>query len=42
MRAFDAPNALVYKAVPALTRRRRRELFKGYLRAISPLYATPT
>jgi uncharacterized protein (UPF0548 family) len=42
VRAFDAPTALVYKVIPALTRRRRRELFKGYLRAISPLYSTPT
>ncbi|MGC5223197.1 DUF1990 family protein [Micromonospora sp. DT81.3] len=42
VRAFDAPTALAYKMIPALTRRRRRELFKGYLRAISPLYSTPT
>jgi uncharacterized protein (UPF0548 family) len=41
VRAFDAPTALLYKVVPALTRRRRRELFTRYLRAISPLYSTP-
>ena len=41
VRAFDAPAALLYRLLPALTRRRRRELFRGYLRAISPLYATP-
>jgi len=41
VRAFDAPNGLLYRAVPALVKRRRRELFARYLRAISPLYATP-
>lgn len=41
VRAFDAPHALLYRLIPALTRRRRRELFTRYLRAISPLYATP-
>ncbi|MDN3494417.1 DUF1990 family protein [Planococcus sp. APC 4015] len=41
VRAFDAPAALLYRLVPALTRRRRRELFTRYLRAISPLYTTP-
>jgi uncharacterized protein (UPF0548 family) len=41
VRAFDAPSALLYRLLPALVRRRRRELFTGYLRAISPLYATP-
>lgn len=41
VRAFDAPQAILYRIVPALTRRRRRELFNRYLRAISPLYATP-
>lgn len=40
VRAFDAPASLLYR-IPALLRRRRRELFKGYLRAISPLYTTP-
>ncbi|MET0734111.1 MAG: DUF1990 family protein [Microbacterium sp.] len=40
VRAFDAPASLLYR-IPALLRRRRRELFTGYLRAISPLYATP-
>lgn len=42
VRAFDRPVALVYRMLPPLLRRRRRELFQGYLRAISPLYATPT
>ncbi|MEV8369343.1 DUF1990 family protein [Microbacterium sp. NPDC064584] len=41
VRAFDAPAALLYRFLPALTRRRRRELFTRYLRAISPLYTTP-
>jgi uncharacterized protein (UPF0548 family) len=41
VRAFDAPSALMYRMFPALIRRRRRELFTRYLRAISPLYATP-
>ncbi|MFT4229161.1 MAG: DUF1990 family protein [Microbacterium sp.] len=41
VRAFDAPHALLYKAFRGLVRRRRRALFTGYLRAISPLYATP-
>lgn len=40
VRAFDAPTAFVYRVLPALVRRRRRELFTRYLRAISPLYAT--
>ncbi|QKJ19390.1 DUF1990 family protein [Microbacterium hominis] len=41
VRAFDAPAAFLYRLLPALVRRRRRELFTRYLRAISPLYATP-
>ena len=41
VRAFDAPTALLYRTFPGLTRRRRRELFTRYLRAISPLYTTP-
>ena len=41
VRAFDAPRAVLYRMLPALTRRRRRELFTRYLRAISPLYTTP-
>ncbi len=41
VRAFDAPNSLLYRLVPALVKRRRKELFARYLRAISPLYATP-
>lgn len=41
VRAFDAPVAFLYRVIPALVKRRRRELFARYLRAISPLYATP-
>lgn len=41
VRAFDRPVAPVYRLVPPLVKRRRRELFQGYLRAISPLYTTP-
>lgn len=41
VRAFDAPSAFFYKMFRGLIRRRRRELFTRYLRAISPLYATP-
>lgn len=41
VRAFDAPRAVLYRMLPELTRRRRRELFTRYLRAISPLYTTP-
>jgi uncharacterized protein (UPF0548 family) len=41
VRAFDVPRATLYRLIPALTRRRRRELFTRYLRAISPLYTTP-
>jgi uncharacterized protein (UPF0548 family) len=41
VRAFDAPTAFLYRVLPALIRRRRRELFTRYLRAISPLYANP-
>ncbi len=41
VRAFDRPTALLYRLVPPLVKRRRRELFQGYLRAISPLYTTP-
>ncbi|MCR2811771.1 DUF1990 domain-containing protein [Microbacterium sp. zg.Y1090] len=40
VRAFDAPTAALYRLMPPLVRRRRRELFLGYLRAISPLYTT--
>lgn len=40
VRAFDAPVALAYRLAPALTRRRRRQLFRGYLRAISPMFTT--
>ena len=41
VRAFDAPVARAYRLLPFLVRRRRRELFTRYLRAISPLYTTP-
>lgn len=41
VRAFDRPTALAYRMLKSLVRRRRRMLFQGYLRAISPLYATP-
>ncbi|GAA1846959.1 DUF1990 family protein [Microbacterium koreense] len=41
VRAFDAPVALAYRVFPGLVRRRRRELFVRYLRAISPLYTAP-
>ena len=41
VRAFDAPVSVLYRTVPALIKRRRRELFARYLRAISPMYATP-
>jgi uncharacterized protein (UPF0548 family) len=41
VRAFDAPSAFLYRVFPGMVRRRRRELFTRYLRAISPLYATP-
>ena len=41
VRAFDAPRAVLYRMIPGLTKRRRRELFTRYLRAISPLYTTP-
>lgn len=41
VRAFDAPVAFLYRIFPGMVRRRRRELFTRYLRAISPLYATP-
>ncbi|HYP73432.1 MAG TPA: DUF1990 family protein [Microbacterium sp.] len=42
VRAFDRPVALLYRALPPLLKRRRRELFQGYLRAISPMYTTPS
>ncbi|MFT4136456.1 DUF1990 family protein [Microbacterium sp.] len=41
VRAFDTAVALPYRMLPFLVRRRRRELFTRYLRAISPLYTTP-
>lgn len=42
VRAFDRPVAPAYRLLPPLLKRRRRELFQGYLRAISPLFATPS
>ncbi len=42
VRAFDRPVSALYRLLPALLKRRRRELFRGYLRAISPLYTTST
>ncbi|WP_298942737.1 DUF1990 family protein [uncultured Microbacterium sp.] len=41
VRAFDRPVSALYRLLPPLLKRRRRELFQGYLRAISPLYTTP-
>ena len=41
VRAFDTPNSVLYRFVPGLVKRRRKELFARYLRAISPLYSTP-
>jgi uncharacterized protein (UPF0548 family) len=40
VRAFDRPTGLLYRMFRGLVRRRRRELFQRYLRAISPLYAS--
>lgn len=41
VRAFDRPTGLLYRMLWPLTKRRRKQLFARYLRAISPLYATP-
>jgi len=41
VRAFDRPTRLLGRMFPALIRRRRKALFDRYLRAISPLFATP-
>jgi len=40
VRAFDRPVALLYRMLKVLVRRRRRELFQRYLRAISPMYTS--
>jgi uncharacterized protein (UPF0548 family) len=40
VRAFDAPAAWLYRMLPFLIRRRRRELSQRYLRAISPMYTS--
>ncbi len=42
VRAFDAPSAMLYRLFGGLVKRRRRELFTRYLRALSPMYATPS
>jgi len=42
VRAFDRPVSPLYRMLPPLLKRRRRELFQGYLRAISPMYTTPS
>lgn len=42
VRAFDRPVALAYRMLPPLVKRRRTALFQGYLRAISPLFTTPS
>ncbi|MFT4215472.1 MAG: DUF1990 family protein [Microbacterium sp.] len=42
VRAFDRPVSPLYRVLPPLLKRRRRELFQGYLRAVSPLYTTPS
>lgn len=42
VRAFDRPVSVLYRVLPPLVKRRRRELFQGYLRAISPMYTTPS
>ncbi|ALJ20513.1 DUF1990 family protein [Microbacterium sp. No. 7] len=42
VRAFDRPVAALYRALPPLVKRRRQQLFRGYLRAMSPMYATPS
>jgi uncharacterized protein (UPF0548 family) len=41
VRAFDAPASWVYRMLPFLTKRRRRELSQRYLRAISPMFTSP-
>ncbi|MBO3664148.1 DUF1990 family protein [Microbacterium stercoris] len=41
VKAFDRPVGLLYRLSKAVVRRRRKALFAGYLRAISPLFQTP-
>ena len=41
VRAFDTPVTLWGRMLPATVRARRKALFDGYHRAISPLYNTP-
>ncbi|MEL5990143.1 DUF1990 family protein [Microbacterium phosphatis] len=41
VKAFDRPVGLLYRMFKGFVRRRRKALFAGYLRAISPLFATP-
>jgi len=40
VRAFDRPTAPTYRLLKGKVRRRRRELFTRYLRAISPMYTS--
>jgi uncharacterized protein (UPF0548 family) len=40
VRAFDAPASWLYRMVPALIKRRRRQLSGRYLRAMSPMYTS--
>lgn len=40
VRAFDTAQSFLYRTVPGLMKRRRRQLFTWYMRAISPMYAT--
>lgn len=42
VRAFDRPVAPAYRLFRPLVKRRRRHLFRTYLRAMSPMYATPS
>ena len=41
VRAFDRPVWIVYRLFPYLVKRRRQALIGAYLRALSPMYATP-
>lgn len=42
VRAFDRPVATIYRVLRPLVKRRRQQLFRAYLRAMSPMYATPS
>ena len=39
VRAFDRPVSTLYRLLPRLIRGRRRQLFRAYLTAVSPLFA---